>query len=165
MSWSLCCKNGSLDLEHRILQTKHKFCCRNDFSPLCLAFVETGSDLQITGVVDTFILQKFRPTLLQMYTNSYVTSLIKLGKLGSELFYSCVLKSKTEDQVKNESKTCYFHKGFTKKVQIMSKKSCKQHHQMISCKFQVSKNILLNSNLSVKPFYMTGDFVTFRSCY
>ena len=66
-----------------------------------------------------------------------LTPLTKLGELGPELVQNCVLKSKTGVQAKNDIKICYFHKGSTKKVQVMSTKSCKQHHQMISCKFQV----------------------------
>ena len=54
-----------------------------------------------------------------------VTPLTKLGELGSELVYNCVLMSKTEVQVKDKIKTCHFHGGFTKKVQVMSIKSCK----------------------------------------
>ena len=54
-----------------------------------------------------------------------LTPLTKLGELGSELVYNCVLMSKTEVQVKDEIKTCHFHGGFTKKVQVMSIKSCK----------------------------------------
>ena len=54
-----------------------------------------------------------------------LTPLTKLGELGSELVYNCVLMSKTEVQVKDEIKTCYFHGGFTKKVQVMSIKSSK----------------------------------------
>ena len=55
----------------------------------------------------------------------HITPLTKLGELGPELVYNCVLKSKTVVQVKDDIKTCYFHEGFTKKVQIMSSKSCK----------------------------------------
>ena len=54
-----------------------------------------------------------------------ITPLTKLGELGSELVYNCVLMSKTEVQVKDKIKTCHFHDGFTKKVQVMSIKSCK----------------------------------------
>ena len=56
-----------------------------------------------------------------MYECMALTPLTKLGELGSEL----VLMSKTEVQVKDEIKTCHFHDGLTKKVQVMSIKSCK----------------------------------------
>ena len=54
-----------------------------------------------------------------------VTPLTKLGELGLELVYNCVLMSKTEVQVKDEIKTCHFHRGFTKKIPVLSIKSCK----------------------------------------
>ena len=44
-----------------------------------------------------------------------VTPLTKLGELGSELVYDCVLKSKTGVQVKDDIKICYFLEDSTKK--------------------------------------------------
>ena len=46
--------------------------------------------------------------------DAHVTPLTKLGELGSLLVFICVLKSKTEVQVKDDIKTCYFHECFTK---------------------------------------------------
>ena len=55
----------------------------------------------------------------QKSTLTYITPLTKLGELESELIHNCALMSKTEVQVKDEIKTCQFHEGFTKKVQVM----------------------------------------------
>ena len=56
---------------------------------------------------------------------SIITPLTKLGELGSELVCYCILKSKTGVQVKDKIEICYFHKGSTKQVQIMSTKTYK----------------------------------------
>ena len=80
------------------------------------------------------------PNAIVSHSKSFLvilTPLTKLVELGSELVHNCFLKSKTGVQVNDDFKTCYSHEGSSKKLQILSTNSCKQLHQMLSCKVLV----------------------------
>ena len=49
------------------------------------------------------------------FEHMLITSLTKLGELGSELVHNCVLQSKTGIQVNSNFKKMLFHQGSTKK--------------------------------------------------
>ena len=73
-------------------------------------------------------------------------------------------QSKTGVQVNDNFKTCYSYDGSTKKLQMMSSKSCKAVKSVIKW-YHSNFRFSFVSNLLPKPFFLTRGFDIFCSCH
>ena len=86
------------------------------------------------------------------------TSII-IRRTGIRTCLQLRLKSKTGVQAKDDINTYYFHEGFTKKSKLCQPRPANS----IIKWYQANSKFLLDSNLLVKPFYLTKGFETYRS--